>query len=431
MDDRHLIVVSVDALVYEDLEILSKLPNVARLMKRGSLVRRMRTIYPALTHPVHAALMSGCAANATGIPNNEICIPGRQHTPWYNRLEQMRCDTIFHAAHRAGLTTCACRWPVTAGGFDVIDYLVPEVLDDDIASEPDLETLYRKVCSPGLFEDVVRPHLPRLAGPRHPSDEHFSIACACDILRRYRPNLLFTHPGMVDSARHSNGLFGPAVEQALRLTDEWIGQLMAAAEDAGIAETTSFAIVSDHGHLEIRRDLALNVFLRERGFIRTDDAGRVADWTAWAKSCDLSAQIYVKDPAQEAAVEAALREMCEAGIYGISEVMTAREADARFGLNGDFAFVVESDGFTRFIDDWQRPAVRLIEPDVYLHGHSTHGHRPDKGPQPPMIVSGPAFRSGVTLEGGSVLDEAPTFAAVFGLTLPEAQGRPIDALLQK
>lgn len=430
MENRHLIVVSVDAMVYEDLEILSKLPNVGKLMGEGSLVRRMRTIYPALTHPIHASLMSGCAANATGVPNNEMCVPGQLHAPWYNRLEQMRCDTIFHAAHRAGLTTCACRWPLTAGGFDVIDYLVPEVMDADAAAEPDREALYRKVCSPVLFEDVIRPNLHRLAGPKHPSDEHFSIACACEILKKYRPNLLFTHPCMVDSTRHGNGLFGPAVERALRLTDEWIGMLMAAVEEAGIADATSFAIVSDHGHLEIKRELALNVFLRDRGLIQVDASGGVSDWTAWAKSCDLSAQIYVKEASREAEVEKVLREMCAEGIYGISEVMTAREAEDRFGLAGDFSFVVESDGFTSFIDDWRRPAVRLIEPDEYLRGHSTHGHRPDRGPQPPMIVSGPAFRSGVILERGSILDEAPTFAAAVGLTLPQAQGRPIGALLR-
>ena len=90
MENRHLIVVSVDAMVYEDLELLSQLPHVGRLMREGSLVRRVRSIYPALTHPIHAALMSGCAANATGIPNNETFVPGRLHTPWYNRLEQMR-----------------------------------------------------------------------------------------------------------------------------------------------------------------------------------------------------------------------------------------------------------------------------------------------------------------------------------------------------
>ena len=46
-----------------------------------------------------------------------------------------------------------------------------------------------------------------------------------------------------------------------------------------------------------------------------------------------------------------------------------------------------------------------------------------------MIVCGPASRRGVTLERGSILDEAPTFAAALGLTLPQAQGKPMNDLL--
>ena len=429
MKDKHLIVVSVDAMVGEDLRTLAELPHVGKLLREGSLVRSVRTIYPALTHPIHASLMSGCAANGTGIPNNEEFIPGELCPPWYNRMDQMRCETIFHAAHRAGLTTCACRWPVTAGGFDVIDYLVPEVMAADAAAQPDREVLYRSICSPAIFEDIVRQNLPKLDGPKHPSDEHFSIACACDILRKYRPNLLMTHPCMVDSTRHGNGLFGPAVTRALELTDQWIGQLMDAVEEAGIAGTTSFAIVSDHGHMEIKRNLNLNVYLRDRGFIQVDDQEHLADWTALSKSCDLSAQIYVRDKSRLDEVGRALREMCDEGIYGISEVLTAQEAESRYGLAGDFSFVVESDGFTCFTDDWRRPAVQIIEPEVYEHRFSTHGHMPEKGPQPPMIVCGPAFRRGVTLERGSILDEAPTFAAALGLTLPQAQGKPMNDLL--
>lgn len=192
----------------------------------------------SLTHPVHASLMSGCAAAKTGVPNNETFIPGQMSSLWFNQLSQMQCDTLFHAAHRASLTTCACRWPLTAGGFDVIDYLVPEVLSEDEQAEPDPEKRFRAACSPGLFEEIIKPHLPLLDGPRHPSDDHFSTACACAILRKYQPNLLMTHPGMVDAARHQNGLFGKPVDEALRLTDEWIGQLMQAAREASLQQAS-------------------------------------------------------------------------------------------------------------------------------------------------------------------------------------------------
>lgn len=427
--NRHLIVVSVDAMVYEDLQVLKQLPNMGGLLESGSLVRHVKTIYPSLTHPIHATLMSGCPAGVTGVVNNESFRPGQMTSPWYNRMDQMRCDTLFHAAHRAGLTTCACRWPLTAGGFDVIDYLVPEIMDAELEAQPDLEILYKEACTPSLYEDIVKPNLSKLDGAKHPNDEHFSIACACAILRKYKPNLLMTHPCMVDSTRHQNGLFGEPVNEALRLTDQWIGQLMQAAKDAGIYDTTSFCIVSDHGHLEIKRSMAVNVFLRDRGFIQTDAEGNFVDWTAYAQSAGLSAHVYVKNEADKPRVYAALKEMCDEGIYGMSEVLTVEETNARYGLNGDFAFVVETDGFTSFHDDWRRPAVRPLDITDYRYGHSTHGHMPEKGPQPPMVVCGPAFQKGVALDDASVLDEAPTFAAALGLTLPEAQGRPIAALL--
>lgn len=373
--------------------------------------------------------MSGCAAAKTGVPNNETFVPGQMSSLWFNQLSQMQCDTLFHAAHRAGLTTCACRWPLTAGGFDVIDYLVPEVLSEDEQAEPDPEKRFRAACSPGLFEEIIKPHLPLLEGPRHPSDDHFSTACACDILRKYQPNLLMTHPGMVDAARHQNGLFGKPVDEALWLTDEWIGQLMQAANDAGIAPHTSWCIVSDHWQLDIRLCIALNVFLRDRGWITTDSEGRVTQWEAWAHSAGLSAQIYVKNRRNEPAVYQALQEMAQEGLYGFSEVLTADECLQRYGLAGGFSFVVETDGFTSFHSDGQRPAVRPLDIEDYRYGRASHGHMPEKGPQPPMLVSGPAFARHVTLETASILDEAPTFAAALGLSLEQADGRVLKELL--
>ena len=235
--NKHLIVVSVDAMVYEDLALLKTMPNVGKLIREGSIVERVKTIYPSLTHPVHASLMSGCPAGKTGVPNNTLFQPGVKNTPWFNHLSQMQCETIFHAAHRAGLSTAACRWPMTAGGFDQIDYLVPEIMDEDVAEEPNLEKLYRKMCTPCLFDPIISKHLSILNAPeRHPSYEEFSMRCAADVIRTYKPNLLLTHPGMVDHCRHVNGLFNAAVEDALKITDRWIGMLMDAVRDAGIEE---------------------------------------------------------------------------------------------------------------------------------------------------------------------------------------------------
>ena len=90
----------------------------------------------------------------------------------------------------------------------------------------------------------------------------------------------------------------------------------------------------------------------------------------------------------------------------------------------------ETDGYSDFCDEWLGEAVIPAERAAFRYGHSDHGHMPEKGPQPPMIVCGPDFKQGEQLDNGKVVDEAPTFARVLGLDLPEAQGQVMEALLR-
>ena len=428
---EHLIVISVDALVYEDLDYMGKLENTRALLRRGSLVKRVNTVYPSLTHMVHTALMTGCTPGKNGVISNDHFEPGNLRPLWYNNLSEVRRDTLFHAAKRKGLTSCACRWPVTAGGFDVIDYLVPEIMDSDRECEPDLKKLHREMSSPALGDIIDKNiHLIDWSESKHPTDEEFQIQCACDIIRRYKPNLLMTHPAYVDSIRHQYGLFSDKLNEALEATDRWIGMIMRAVRDAGIEDSTSIAVISDHGHLQQVRTAALNVLFRQKGYIEADASGALTSWKVYAKDCGLSSEIYVADTALEGQVYRELVAMAEAGLYGFSEVLTREEARQRYGLYGPFAFIVETDGFTGFCDDWTGKVMRIDEPYGVRYSHSSHGHMPHKGPQPPMIVCGPDFRQGVVLERAQIIDEAPTFARVLGLELPEAEGRPIEALLK-
>ena len=128
-----------------------------------------------------------------------------------------------------------------------------------------------------------------------------------------------------------------------------------------------------------------------------------------------------EDPAvaaMKAELEALLRHMCDEGIYGISRVMTAEEAEAEFHLSGGFAYVLESDGYTSFRDDWCRPIVRPLDDSDYKYGHATHGHMPLKGAQPAIYFYGPHFKKGVVIEKGEIVDQAPTYAKLLGVELP-------------
>lgn len=435
MKKHHMLVVSVDALVYEDLEFAKTLPVFGKILREGSQIRKVHTIYPALTHPIHATMITGCPAGLTGITSNEVFAAGELKRPWYNFMNQMKVGNIFKAAHDAGYVTAACCWPLTAGGGDCIDYLVPEVLNVDLEGhEDDPLSVFRAMGTSECVMDIVEEGVRRFGyADNHPDGDEREIYCAAEIIRRYKPDILFTHPCMVDSERHRTGLFTEYVTEAIRMTERWLEMLVEALMDAGIYEDTDIVVLSDHGHLSIRRAICPNVFLRDKGYIRVDKDGKIESWDAFVGSCGCSAHVYLSRPEDEkleTEVCQLLREMAEEKIYGFEEVLTKEEARERYGLWGDFSFVLETDGFTSFKEDWERPVVRPLDVLDYRYGRTTHGHMPEKGPQPTFLAMGPSIRKGVAVENGDILNHAPTLAKILGVELTEAVGKPETAILR-
>lgn len=425
MKDKHLIVISVDALVFEDLEYARNLPHFARILKEGSIVQRVRTIWPSVTHPVHASIMTGQPSGVTHIIHNTPFEPGNPNPVWFNRMDQLGCETIFHAAHRAGLTTAVCCWPVTEGGNDVVDYLVPELFGLGAPGSDPMEVLKERGVSEPVMDilaDTFKIYEPTTA---HPVYDELEMYTAAQIVRKFKPNVLFCHPGYVDAARHRTGLFTDAVEESLRHTDKCLGFILDALEDAGIADKTDFIVCSDHGQMNIVRSICLNVFLADAGYIRTDENGDLLDWDAMVHSTGMSGYVYLSRPDDEnlaREVEKLLQKMVRDEIYGIDRVYTKTEAKEKYGVDGDFSFVLSADNYTSIHDDWRRPVVRSFDPGDYRYGRATHGHSPEKGPQPTLIAMGPSIEPGIVIPEGHILDHAATFAKILGIDFPQAQG---------
>ena len=419
MGKRHLVVISVDALVYEDIADTRELPLFAELIRGGSLTKNVLTVYPSLTHTVHASIITGQPAGITGIVSNTVFTPGSSDMPWYNDLSQIKCETIFDLAHAAGAVTAACRWPVTANAGDKIDFLIPELMDKDLENAGgDVIRGYLNIgmteCLKGIMERAISPSHTMLH-VEHPEYDEIQIDCACEIIRRYKPDLLLTHPGYVDSERHRTGLFSPYVAASVKKSEEWIGRLIQAAKDAGIYADTDFVILSDHGHLPYSKIVRLNKLFADEGLISIGDGGDVTGWEAYAHSCDLSAQIYVSRPEDTELTERVaelLRRWRDEGRAGIGEIMTACEAEQAYGLKGDFSFVIEAAEGYHFSDEWRGEAIYEEPPAAPGLGHSAHGHRPEKGPQPVSIGFGPDFEKGKITDGGSVLEYFELFRRI-------------------
>lgn len=428
---KHLIVISEDAMVYEDTLTLRELPNFGAVWKKAARVKRVRSIYPSVTYPCHTSMMTGCYPDRHGIVNNELTNLTELSSPWHWFYDQVRVPSIFDAAKAKGLTTAAVFWPVT-GNCRSIDYLINEYWPQS-PKETMRECFLNSGTSREVVEKCIDPHLWMQVNRTHPWCDEFITACACSIIREFKPNLLMIHPANIDGYRHETGLFGPKVTHGLHEIDNWLGWIIKATKDAGIYEDTDFFIVSDHGQININRVICPNVELARRGLIDVDSQGRVRDYIAMIKSTGASAQVYLKQPDSKECLEktqAVLENMCAAGIYGVSRVYTAEEAKTEEHLGGGFSFVLETDGYTSFGGDWKGPVCRPHDVGDYRFGRATHGHQPDKGPQPTLIAFGPSIREGAVVERRPIVDEPATFASVLGLDMGDIDGHPIEELLK-
>ena len=429
--DKHLVVVSFDAMVTEDLDLLKEKPVFSRLLNEGSRVNRIRTIYPSLTYPAHTSMLTGARCGRHGIVNNEPSEVGNLKCDWYWFHNPVRIPDIHDAAKKAGLVTASVFWPVT-GGHKGIDHLVAEYW----AQGPDdtLEKAYKRAgTSDDVYENVVRPVEAIMARWEPESSDEGKTIMACNMIKRYRPNLLTIHLGQIDSFRHRYGIFNDRVAAGVERSERYMQMIMDACREAGIYDSTDFVVCSDHGQINYSRRMNLNALFVRAGLIDLNEDGSIRSWKAWAKSANFCAQIHLSDPSDKTLydkVSSVLTDACEAGNMGIGRVMSEEEASAEFGLYGDFSFVLESDESTLFFSDWKEPLfspAKVME-EGYLR--ASHGHDPAVGPQPVFIGYGPSFRSGVVLPEGKIIDEAPTYARILGLELPDAEGKPFFGLLR-
>ena len=125
----RLVIISLDSVFAADKDYLLSLPNLGRLAADGVFCGAVQTIYPSLTYPIHASLLTGCYPDKHGVyhnePYQEDAKPGMRRWFWDER--DIKMDTLFSQAHKAGRECAAILWPTT-GFSKFIRYNFPEVL---------------------------------------------------------------------------------------------------------------------------------------------------------------------------------------------------------------------------------------------------------------------------------------------------------------
>jgi predicted AlkP superfamily pyrophosphatase or phosphodiesterase len=412
---RHLVIVSIDALRPEFyLDAGYPAPALRALVAAGSHARAATAVFPSVTYPGHAAIVTGVRPARHGIIFNTIWTATGTSGRWYEEAADLRAPPLWDVARRAGLTTAAVSWPSTLGAR--IDWLVPE-RDYYRRSEP-LELL-RQATTPGLFERLGVTPPPGMFKNIVEWDE-FLTATARAIVQGMRPNLLLLHLVQLDYYQHRGGRDAAELRPALARVDGHISAIVAALREAGIAGDTTVIVTGDHGFQDVRRIVHINEILARAGLGGCPSVH--AGWRAAAHVTGGSAGIFVRSAADgEAAslAEAALRRDAQ----DRDTLIPRRQLDELGAMPGA-AFAVEASPGYAF--------GGACGEGIEAAGHGgTHGFLPSRASMSTgFIAAGAGVRAGVALERVALVDVAPTAARLLGLELPPVEGRVLQEVLR-
>ena len=437
---NKLFVLSADALVREDIAYLETKPNFSRIMAGRAEVTHVKSVYPALTYPAHATLITGCRPGRHGVLDNmPVSFERNRKRQFYLHSKYIREEDLFTAAKRAGCVTAAVYWPMTACHPD-IDHVLNEYFFYYPGEYPGemahVQEIFARQGADEAALKAVKENMSRFPTGRGSGRldftvtfDDFLIGCTCSLLKDTKPDVMLVHACDIDTFRHYGGTFGSRVYEALDETDRRLGEIAESMKAAGTYEQTNFVILSDHGHMPFDRQVRLNALLARGGFLDIAPDGGIYSWQAFSQSNGMSAAVHLKDKADPVLyrdVYDYLQSLVKEGCWGIEQVFTEEETRELYGTYGPFAFTVESDGHTAFDNAWDEPCLYSQEGKGKS---STHGYRPEKGPQPVFMGRGPAFKPGAVLPHAELADIAPTLAGILGQTMPRAEGRCLTELL--
>lgn len=420
---RHVVMISIDGLRADALRDPDahglKVPTLRALVARGAMAEGVTSVFPTVTYPAHATLVTGVRPARHGILNNLPFDPlGKNLDGWMWYARDVRVPTLWDVADAQGLTTANVYWPVTVGAK--VRWSFPQIWR---ARNDEDDKLMAALATPGLF-DEVRARYGRTPA-EHRGDDARADAAEL-LLETKRPDLAFVYFTDLDTEEHKSGPFSPAANAVLETIDAQVARLVRATERAGTFASTTFVVVSDHGFLPISKLVKPNVLLHAAGLLDVDASGRVSGYRAAAWKAGGTCAIVLhdpNDPQTKLAVTTLFREAMSHGGSGIGKVLEGDAIAARGGFTGATLVLEAADGFAF------SPAT-IGDPVEDSVDKGTHGYleeRPEM--RATLVMAGSGVRAGARLGVVSMTDVAPTVARLLGLALADVDGKPLDAAL--
>ena len=265
--NERLLMVSFDAVGSQDIDVLLTLPNFASLCARGTLVREVSSVFVSNTYPTHTTIQTGVLPRTHGIIDNDFKEPGQKGERWRFHVKYIQARTLIDEAAKAGKTVCTVLYPVTGGS--------PNIRFNFVEIAGHLPALLRigrmlRYGSTGYVMSAFLRFGRLMLTHDHAGLDLFTTAIACDTIRRRKPDLTMVHLLNADLEKHHFGPDSPEAGESLHQLDNRLGELISSLQKAGLYDSTSIIVFSDHNCCTVHTAIKPNELLSKYGLSYSD-----------------------------------------------------------------------------------------------------------------------------------------------------------------
>jgi predicted AlkP superfamily pyrophosphatase or phosphodiesterase len=336
----------------------------------------------------------------------------------------VKAPTIYDLAKNAGLATAAARWPASRNA-KTLDWTFPDVRMPDLLEKYTTPAVLQDAAAAGI--KMVNEDPKALKGEEPQPSDAVCLKVFNLILEKHRPNLALLHLIDVD---HDEHMFGPRTKEAyaaIKTADDEVRQVWDVLKRDFAGKATLF-VVSDHGFSANKTELFPNIVLHEAGL------GEVKGKKELTGPVQVVAQggtamVYILDDKHRAEYTKRIRNAFSK-MNGILRVLDSSQ----------FASIGVADPQ----HDPKAPDVMLFAKEGYIFGDTaagdlpfkakperkgSHGHDPSIPHLHAVFVAwGQDIKPATKLGEIPNTDVAPTIGKLLGIKIPDADGKPLDAI---
>jgi predicted AlkP superfamily pyrophosphatase or phosphodiesterase len=282
----------------------------------------IKPVFPTVTYPNHATLVTGVLPSEHGIITNTLFdFRSGPLSDWFWEAKHLKKPAIWDLVRNAGKKVGIIRWPVSVGAQAAWNF--PEIFVPGVYFEKATWQEVEKHTDPTFLKSIQE-----LTGEDSCNSfehcDHWSLKIGKHLIQTTDVSLILIHLGTVDFIQHNFGREGPELRAGLKKMDADLGEFFKGIDWS----QWNLILIGDHGFWDYQQSVYPNKLLKDEGWITVKD-GKVTDWQVYFHASGGQGGVYVKDPTSLEGKKLALKakEILAKNAKGKYQILTRNQLD--------------------------------------------------------------------------------------------------------